>query len=1570
MKHRQQQITTVRGISVSILLVLFVFVARSAQAQPQIGPLPQIRPQPGFSQQRADSTFFPRNRELTRILARAEESITEKRYSDAVQYLQSVLDTVDREADAFFVKPSSDGSEQVNISIRSYAQSLLASLPSDGRKAYELLVGPSARELLERGIESGKTTPIEAAARRYPLTKAGRQAGLMLARLNMDRNEPMEAALQYSRLMKFDRNPKAEITLQTALCWAQAKLPDAATRVLLELRERSDSIQIGQQNVRLFARGEDPLGWLESTLRTAVPGPPRTVNQWDRPFGNAERNAQGAPLTTIGDSLWSTSLFDVVDVDDNVKAHMEQFAVQFTPQFEAGVGRRMPIGQPLVVGDKVIYRAYGKLQAVSLAIGELAWESATLDPAISNVIRYQEQPPTDNRIRRPVTSTLNNLFDQRAWRDLTTATISSDGRHVFSIEEVGLASGGMMSIRNSSTQSASTFNLLRAYDVESGKTVWQVGGELRDKSSSMAGYFFLGPPLLLGDRLYILAEMQEQILLLALREEQDVDNRWLVRPVWSLVIANSGTSIAADLVRRLSGISPTYADGKLICPTSAGACVAVDLVDRTPVWGYQYKQPAPGMLRGRSATGRVSQPGWLESTARVAGNVVVLTPSDFDEIHCLDLATGRRLWKQQHQDRRYVAAADSERIVIVCNSRVEALDPRTGELLWETSLGDELVAACGVMEGDRYHIPLATGKLATLKMTNGRILSKVGNIVSGNLISTDRALLSLSPVVLAAYPSRADTGRRLNSSDAVTPDALVQKAVYQLQHGDIEPSLVNLRKAIELDEDRPISRRSSSARELLRDTLLAGLRVDSTNSKSLEELGRLLANDDSEAAREAAWHLAVLNVGRLMTANRYADAFRELLDAADSKSPFIQMMQVDAKRQIRFDRWLFAGVRRIIRQAPATELAGLDQLATAKLTRLKEQSETQLSSDVIIAPSLPTNSTAPADEQRLAKLVTVLSGLGGADRLHKQWLETLDPATDPLPLEFALLNRRRRPELQAETTWRLAQLYATQRRYDLITPLLNDLRSKFGDVMIVGKKTGSVLAEEISSTPTTSEGLKETQAEWDDRVLVVKKIARRRLNGIARSSFKPFANASRLFSGWSFRWDPGRQTLHATDSFGHRRWQTRIQLDPSLPNDIASARIWSVGHLILLQHRLGLTAIDGFGGSDPVLWSLTSERSGLIRGSRTITINPTRLGVLAMRPNGLLYATSTELIFADPLTGQILWRRDASGVFASANPNLTVVGDRFAAIPAVDGKSVLRIDLLDGDIQHIGLKNSVANYSAIVSPVVLPDLKRALGTHDANVVSVKQQSDSVVLDATNLITDSVTWTQSMNADAVVSMIQEGFFSVIQTKPDGQRELRIHDVSNGKMLAAADVKIPDRPTRLSILVTPRQFCVLVHHGKQEPVNIAMSAAFRLRFGLSGSMYVFDRRTKQLLWEKTLSGKVLVRDHSSALPIFVLFNIEPIQRNAVGVPFNSFFRRRKYGISIFDARDGSELFASSDIGPGLANVRIVAEQPAGTISVQLQSETIMLGADSVINRVVRPEIDSNAESKDESDPVKQK
>jgi len=47
-----------------------------------------------------------------------------------------------------------------------------------------------------------------------------------------------------------------------------------------------------------------------------------------------------------------------------------------------------------------------------------------------------------------------------------------------------------------------------------------------------------------------------------------------------------------DAGRRLSGATPSYDGGVLICPTSAGAVVAVDATTRSLLWGFQYvKRP-------------------------------------------------------------------------------------------------------------------------------------------------------------------------------------------------------------------------------------------------------------------------------------------------------------------------------------------------------------------------------------------------------------------------------------------------------------------------------------------------------------------------------------------------------------------------------------------------------------------------------------------------------------------------------------------------------------------------------------------------------------------------------------------------------------------------------------------------------------------------------------------------------------------------------------------------------------------------------------------------------------------
>jgi hypothetical protein len=46
--------------------------------------------------------------------------------------------------------------------------------------------------------------------------------------------------------------------------------------------------------------------------------------------------------------------------------------------------------------------------------------------------------------------------------------------------------------------------------------------------------------------------------------------------------------------RRLAGATPSFADGVLVCPTSTGVVVAVDLATRALLWGYQYEPQTLG----------------------------------------------------------------------------------------------------------------------------------------------------------------------------------------------------------------------------------------------------------------------------------------------------------------------------------------------------------------------------------------------------------------------------------------------------------------------------------------------------------------------------------------------------------------------------------------------------------------------------------------------------------------------------------------------------------------------------------------------------------------------------------------------------------------------------------------------------------------------------------------------------------------------------------------------------------------------------------------------------------------
>ena len=183
---------------------------------------------------------------------------------------------------------------------------------------------------------------------------------------------------------------------------------------------------------------------------------------------------------------------------------------------------------------------------------------------------------------------------QRIWEDHAFGQVSSDGRQVYVIDDLSYAPManvptpavwvGRRGQQFPNPTAAKSYNLLVALDLQKqGYQVWAVGGTVGD-NPALAGAFFLGPPLPVGDQLYVLAEFGGEIRLLCL----DARTGGLDWKQQLAVLQEEQYNIVWDRSRRLAAASPSLAEGILICPTSAGDAVAVDLSTRTLRWGYQY----------------------------------------------------------------------------------------------------------------------------------------------------------------------------------------------------------------------------------------------------------------------------------------------------------------------------------------------------------------------------------------------------------------------------------------------------------------------------------------------------------------------------------------------------------------------------------------------------------------------------------------------------------------------------------------------------------------------------------------------------------------------------------------------------------------------------------------------------------------------------------------------------------------------------------------------------------------------------------------------------------------------
>ena len=556
-------------------------------------------------------------------MKQAERAIAQEQYGEAIDQLGSLLhappvstgaDQVPAQEDFFLGRA---GEPHYQTSLRSQALRLLGSLPASGRELYELQFGAEARRSLEQALASSDLDGLADLSRKYFHTDAGYKATFLLGRLYLDRGRPLAAAMCFQRLrdtrtawQRYD----PELSVLLGVSWQMAARPDRALAVLEDLRQRNPKTEVLVRGERLpiFADEADAGSWLAKAFDPSERSPSRILGEWRMHRGDPPRNATvdgGLPLLR---PRWRVPVSN--DPDD------EELVQSLMVSHQENEWQPLPSCFPLLVDGVALLRTSDNLLAVDSASGKRIWEFPWSGPL--NIDTDQETLVyRQNELRR-------QQLEERLWRDAVYGQLSSDGRSVFLVDDLGYtlqaAFGRRVQIfrgmRVENPNQPKDFNALVALDIATqGKYRWRVGGVTGEDEPALAGAFFLGPPLVLAEDLYVLAEIRGDISLFVL-DSQTGHLRW------SQQLAHVGQSnILVDSVRRLAGAAPSYSDGVLICPTSSGAVVAVDLANRSLLWGFEYPrtivQPVYGAialnrLRAGQSAGELDP--WADATVTLA----------------------------------------------------------------------------------------------------------------------------------------------------------------------------------------------------------------------------------------------------------------------------------------------------------------------------------------------------------------------------------------------------------------------------------------------------------------------------------------------------------------------------------------------------------------------------------------------------------------------------------------------------------------------------------------------------------------------------------------------------------------------------------------------------------------------------------------------------------------------------------------------------------------------------------------------------------------------------------------
>lgn len=1466
------------------------------------------------------SLTLPKDDLLAERIEAAQDRIKEKEWKRACETLQ---DLIGKREDVFvpITRVGPDGAETTAyVSVKKEAARLISSMPKPGRDMYEAMFGDRASTMVKRARENNNRNEMAQALGLYLYTEAGAEAANWLGTYHLDRAEFQAAARFFQQLINRDgiRELKPRTLLKAAYAFHHASDKQAKEVVFKELERRGIEIKL-REEPRSIAELQTSINRMMASVSLQSAS--------DSPIyrGRPNRSAMLPGGTPFLEPAWKQPMVFSNPAREQIRRGETAMQSRNLPLLTSFV----PVTATLTRGDKkiplLIYRSYKGIHVVEMKTGkEVA--ACQSEWGLDNILGADGRERDSYKVSAYTTwlgyFLPSNVRPQILFENSTLATLSTDNKFVYAVEDLALPPpqhmvlfdprlGGTNYNWGAEVTNAIGHNKLMALDLsKDAKLAWEIGG--KDEKAPLSDTYFLGPPLPLNGKLYVLTEKQQEIRLATIDPPTGK-----VLGLQTLA-ATKDLKLSQDPMRRVQAAQLAYGEGILVVPTNAGAVFGVDLLSNSLLWAYPYRVknessppanlprfgvPPPGWVRlpdGRVVKATPTETHWMVTAPAVVDGRVVFTAPDAPEIHCVNLRDGTKLWTHGHRpEDLYFAGVYNGKVIIVGKKHTRALSLTRGDILWELETGEpsgQGAASSPNASGDIiYYLPVRqavnTGEpeICALNIDKGIIHAHTRSRkkeVPGNLLFYEGNVLSQTHHEVVAYPQLEIKLAEMNllvKENPNNPTALTDRGDYLLDKGDLGGAIADFRKALRYD---PPEATRLKARSKLFEAFTEYFQRDFNKAeefiKEYEEMCRIDLTGktgaertalEAEMRRRRANFLCLIGKGR-ESQNRLVEAFEKYLELGLEAKPD-ELIQVVDEPSVKAapDVWSQGRIAAMVANAQdARQKKDLEDLITRRWEHIKQSGSTSL--------------------EDLRKFVSLFGSLFGVGKQARFTLaERLMEDTDVNSLleaeqQLSLLRTDENPEIAARALEGLARLNTRKGLLEDAAYYYRLLGERYPRILIDGK-SGADYLEDLATDKRFLPYLDQA-----GRFVIKGKVELRsdedrtpRPASVLHYHFAHHGEPLPFFSRHklALQMDWSHQLKLFDVATGEERWKpglslTRTQFQAIAANSGHSHRVkfgyQTLGHLVVLQlgHMVygvdplnkgrvlwerNLSSLPGSTSAAPSYQSLSYDA----RDNSVVLLYTDgwmqRLGEMGPLQGGVICLQMRDSLTAiDPVSGRTLWSR------SDVNSRSQVFGDdQYIYVVGLgengnaSGTRVFRA--------YDGVSVRVPDFSAVYQNRV-----RVLGR---NLLAAEHDAkNALTLRLYDVLKGQDIWKQKFPVGTLQLTSEDPRLAGV-AQPDGT--IRIYDLLDHKEILTANLADPKHLAQAQAvyLISDPDFFFLAINGPPDPnvsggniqPNVLNSSGLR-SLPVNGMVYAFQRRTGQLQWFNPVENQQMIISQFEDLP----------------------------------------------------------------------------------------------------------